>query len=97
MCCPLTAVTMDGGMSPGFRMKGLLLAAGLAISALFVPAGAAYGPAAATAGAAMPGLYKNCTALNKKFPHGLGRANATDRTTGKGLDRDKDGIACENA
>jgi Excalibur calcium-binding domain len=70
---------------------------------------------AVQATAAVPRIYKNCTALNKKYPHGLGRANARDKTSGtpvttfkrstrlykiamsynKGLDRDKDGIACE--
>lgn len=65
----------------------------------------------------MPPLYKNCTALNKKYPHGVGKANARDKTSGKpvttfkrstkiysaamsynkGLDRDKDGVACEKA
>ena len=68
-----------------------------------------------TAGAAMPALYKNCTNLNKKYPHGVGKLLARDKTSGepvtnfkrstrlyriamsynKGLDRDKDGIACE--
>ena len=63
----------------------------------------------------MPALYKNCTALNKKYSHGVGKATARDKTSGdpvttfkrsnnlyrvvmsynKGLDRDKDGIACE--
>lgn len=58
---------------------------------------------------------KNCTALHKKYPHGVGRVNAKDKTSGtpvktfkksnklfatamkynKGLDRDKDKIACE--
>jgi hypothetical protein len=62
-----------------------------------------------------PRVYKNCTNLNKRYPHGLGRANARDKTSddpvtnfkrstklyrvamshNKGLDRDKDGIACE--
>lgn len=71
--------------------------------------------AAGTAGAATPRLYKNCTNLNKRYPHGLGRLGARDKTSGepvtsfkrstrlyriaisynKGLDRDKDGIACE--
>jgi hypothetical protein len=70
---------------------------------------------AGTARAAMPALYKNCTALTKKYPHGLGKTTARDKTSGvpvttfkrstrlfnvamsynKGLDRDKDGIACE--
>ena len=66
---------------------------------------------------AAPLLYKNCTNLNKRFPHGLGRSGARDRTSdtpvtkfkrstklynvamsfNRGLDRDKDGIACEKA
>jgi hypothetical protein len=53
--------------------------------------------------------------VNKRFPHGVGRSNAHDHTSGtpvtnfrrstplyntamganRGLDRDKDGIACE--
>lgn len=72
-------------------------------------------PATAEPAVAKPGWTKNCTALNKKYPHGLGKKNATDKTKGtpvtnfkrstklykkamkynKGLDRDKDGIACE--
>ena len=65
---------------------------------------------------AMPRLYKNCTNLNKKYPHGIGKLRARDHTSGtqpvtnfkrstrlynlamsynRGLDRDKDGIACE--
>jgi hypothetical protein len=73
---------------------------------------------AALAGvAAAPPLYKNCTNLNKQYPHGLGRVGARDHTSGtpvtnfkrstklyklamsynRGLDRDKDGIACEKA
>ncbi len=63
----------------------------------------------------IPALFKNCTNLNKRYPHGVGRANARDKTAGvpvttffhstslykraisynRGLDRDKDGIACE--
>lgn len=61
--------------------------------------------------------WKNCTIVNKRLPHGVGRNNAVDHTSGtpvtsfrhdtamykramkanKGLDRDKDGIACEKA
>lgn len=57
--------------------------------------------------------YKNCTALNKSYPHGVGRKGARDKTSGtpvtdfkvsaslyaanKGSDRDGDGIACEKA
>jgi Excalibur calcium-binding domain len=67
--------------------------------------------------AAAPPLYKNCTNLNKRYPHGLGGVGARDQTSGtlvtnfkrstrlyklamsynRGLDRDKDGIACEKA
>jgi hypothetical protein len=68
--------------------------------------------------AAIPQLYKNCTNLNKKYPHGIGKVGARDRTSGdapvtnfkrstrlynlamsynRNLDRDKDGVACENA
>jgi hypothetical protein len=61
--------------------------------------------------------FKNCTALNKVYAHGVGKSGAKDKTSGKavtdfvhstslykkvikyrkGLDRDKDGIACEKA
>jgi hypothetical protein len=71
----------------------------------------------ARAEAAAPPLYKNCTNLNKRYPHGVGKALARDKTSGtpvrnfkrntrlynlamshnKGLDRDHDGIACEQA
>ena len=67
--------------------------------------------------AAVPAKWQNCTTVNKRFPHGVGRANARDKTSGTpvtnfkrstklynaanrangGLDRDKDGIACEKA
>jgi hypothetical protein len=62
-----------------------------------------------------PAWTKNCSAVNKKYKHGVGRRRARDKTSGtpvttfrrstalyliamkwnKGLDRDKDGIACE--
>jgi hypothetical protein len=65
--------------------------------------------------ATSPYKFKNCTALNKVYKHGVGKAQAKDKTSGKpvttfkhsdalykkiitfraGLDRDKDGIACE--
>jgi Excalibur calcium-binding domain len=70
---------------------------------------------AATVGSVAPPLYKNCTNLNKRYPHGVGKRLARDKTSGepvrnfrrstplynlamsynRGLDRDKDGIACE--
>lgn len=57
--------------------------------------------------------FKNCTAMHKKYKHGVGKKGAKDKVRGntkpvtnfkvsnaiykknKGLDRDKDGIACE--
>jgi len=55
--------------------------------------------------------FKNCSALNKVYPHGVGRPGARDKTSdtpvtnfrvdralynaNKGKDRDGDGIACE--
>jgi hypothetical protein len=79
------------------------------------PAGAAIDGPTITSRA--PLLYRNCTNLNKRYPHGVGKLTARDRTSGtpvtnfrrstrlynvamshnKGLDRDKDGIACEKA
>lgn len=57
--------------------------------------------------------YKNCTALNKKYPHGVGMPGARDSTSGRPVttfkrskelylankksDRDGDKIACEKA
>jgi excalibur calcium-binding domain-containing protein len=35
------------------------------------------------ASAAAPESYKNCTALNKDYPHGVGRSGARDKTSGK--------------
>jgi excalibur calcium-binding domain-containing protein len=72
---------------------------------------------AGTASAKIPPLYKNCTHLNNRYRHGIGRVGAHDKTSGtpvtnftrsnrlyhlamsynRGLDRDKDGIACEKA
>jgi hypothetical protein len=39
------------------------------------------GPSSARAAKAPPWV-KNCTALNKKYPHGLGKAKARDKTSG---------------
>jgi hypothetical protein len=65
------------------------------------------------ADAATVKTYKNCTAMNKVYKHGVGTKGAKDRTSGKPgttfkvsaslysankkLDHDKDGIACEKA
>ena len=56
--------------------------------------------------------FRNCRALNARYPHGVGRVGARDHSSSgdpvtdfkrsnklymenRGLDRDKDGIACE--
>lgn len=40
-------------------------------------------PNGVAATGAVPLLYKNCTNLNKKYPHGLGKLNARDKTSGE--------------
>lgn len=76
---------------------------------------------AATSAVGKPKSYKTCKAMNRDYPHGVGRNKARDKTSservtnfkrsnrlyaandGKGgappfeydLDRDNDGIACE--
>ncbi|SEB60373.1 Excalibur calcium-binding domain-containing protein [Nocardioides exalbidus] len=32
--------------------------------------------------AAVPAQWQNCTVVNNRLPHGVGRANARDRTSG---------------
>jgi hypothetical protein len=50
---------------------------------VFVAAlGAAVLVGPATARAVMPPLYKNCTNLNKKYAHGVGKVGARDKTSG---------------
>lgn len=83
---------------------------------------AALGATACTAGilvlapvtaaeASGPYRFTNCAQLNRKFPHGVGKPGAKDKTSGKpvtnftrstawynknsGKDRDHDNIACE--
>ena len=85
----------------------------LAVVLFLPPAGSAIDAPTVTARA--PLLYRNCTNFNKRYPHGVGRLTARDKTSGtpvtnfrrstriynvamshnRGLDRDKDGIACE--
>jgi hypothetical protein len=85
----------------------------VAVAVFAVPASS--GLASPSRDTAMPALYKNCTNFNRKYPHGVGKLRARDKTSGtpvttfkrstrlyniamywnKGLDRDKDGVACE--
>jgi hypothetical protein len=98
-------------------MRGFLFPLAVAVAVvLAAPGNAVLDRAAApSTGVAIPPLYKNCTNLNKRYPHGLGKRLAKDHTSGtpvrnfyrstrlynlamshnRGLDRDKDGIACE--
>lgn len=39
--------------------------------------------ATSVAAGRIPPLYKNCTSLNKKYHHGIGKAPARDHTSGK--------------
>ena len=86
-----------------------------ALAATLVVFAAIVLPASATS--KMPYRWKNCTHVNQKYRHGVGKLHAHDRTSGvpvtnffhstrlykramsynRGLDRDKDGIACEKA
>jgi hypothetical protein len=86
-----------------------VLAVSFAVAVLF----ACQASAALGSGASAAKTFQNCTALNKVYPHGVGRVGARDRTSGtpvtnfkrsnklyrenKKSDRDKDGIACEKA
>jgi hypothetical protein len=85
---------------------GAVLAAGAIICA---------GTPFAAAANAVVAPWKNCTQVNKRYPHGVGKLHARDKTSGtpvrtfkrsntlyytamrhnRGLDRDKDAIACE--
>jgi hypothetical protein len=38
--------------------------------------------AASVSSALVPPLYKNCTSLHTRYPHGLGRLGARDQTSG---------------
>jgi hypothetical protein len=75
-------------------------------AALLVVAPITAGPAEAAAK-----TYKNCDAMHRDYPHGVGKPGARDKTSGKRVtnfkvstalynanaksDRDKDKIACE--
>ncbi|MGL4178836.1 MAG: excalibur calcium-binding domain-containing protein [Dermatophilaceae bacterium] len=83
------------------------------VAALAAVAVVVAGPA--TAASAVPAKWKNCTTVNQKYPHGVGKKAARDKTSSRpvttftrsdalyaqamranrGLDRDKDNIACE--
>jgi hypothetical protein len=59
------------------RVKNVVLAS-LATAALLLTASAVPANAAPS-----PRSYKNCTDLNKVYPHGVGKSGARDKTSGK--------------
>lgn len=97
-------------MTPRTRRLAACLVSTFALSLPVAAVGSAPADAASS-------TYKNCTNLNKKYSHGVGKSGARDKVSGsskpvtnfkkstkiykaamkknKGLDRDKDGIACE--
>jgi len=99
------------------RVRAAALVAGCGLLLAPSASGALGQPTNSASSARIPLLYKNCTNLNRRYPHGLGRLGARDHTSGdpvtnfkrstrlyrlamsynRGLDRDKDGIACEKA
>jgi len=86
-----------------------LAAIAIAVGMLITPAAPAF--AIPDGGHSVRKEFKNCTALNKVYPHGVGKSGAKDKTSSKPVknfkvsnslykenkksDRDKDGIACE--
>ncbi|MGV8884577.1 MAG: excalibur calcium-binding domain-containing protein [Microbacteriaceae bacterium] len=57
---------------------------GMGVASAAPEFGASVGPigiAGSVAGAA-GGTFANCTALNKKYPHGVGKSGAKDKVTG---------------
>jgi hypothetical protein len=69
------------------RRWGLVAAVVAAIASFaFTPASfGVVGPASTTSpttGAAVPRAYPNCKALNRVYPHGVGRVGARDRVRG---------------
>jgi hypothetical protein len=87
---------------------GLPIARTVIAAVILVGGAAGVAQAASDAGALR---YPNCKALNKRWPHGVGRWGARDHTSGtpvtnfkrsnrlyrqnSHLDRDNDKIACE--
>ncbi len=63
-------------------MRLPLRVATLAMTASISVAGLS-GATVATADAAATGIYKNGTALHARYPHGVGRTTARDRTSGR--------------
>lgn len=61
----------------------LTLTLGAAPAAAVSPTGVERAAAAAPAKAPAAKKYANCTALNRVYPHGVGKSGAVDRVAGK--------------
>ena len=98
--------------------RWVILAVCASAAAVLLPGPAGSAIDVSTTSTRAPALYKNCTNFNKRYPHGVGKVGARDRSKSgdpvtnfrrsnkiyrtamswnKGLDRDKDGVACEQA
>jgi hypothetical protein len=81
------------------------------VKVMAIAAVVAYGLLLGASSAGAEASFANCTAMHSKYRHGVGKVGAHDHTSGvpvtnfyrsnrlyylnRGLDRDKDGIACE--
>jgi hypothetical protein len=66
------------------KILTLVLSAFMLMSTLAIQAPASAAPAVgAVVVSAKAKAYKNCTAFNKKYPHGGGRKGAKDKTSGR--------------
>jgi hypothetical protein len=54
-------------------------------AALLVVAALALGAAANSADARIPAQWRNCKAVNARYPHGVGKVGAHDRTSGESV------------
>jgi hypothetical protein len=69
-----TGVVDNGGLKVNRTVVSAAIAASVTSSLLLAPSQAGAVTSAKT--------FKNCTELNKKYPHGVGRPNARDKVSG---------------
>ena len=55
---------------------------GQRLSAVLAAAAIASATVAGAANAVIPAQWKNCTQVNKRYPHGVGKVGAHDKTSG---------------
>jgi hypothetical protein len=81
------------------------------VKVIAIAAVVAWGLVAGASSVGAQASFRNCTAMHTRYPHGVGKFGAHDKTSGtpvtnfkrsnrlyylnRSLDRDKDGIACE--